>query len=173
MAALKSFVDKILHWEGAGFVVLKNDKGGPTKMGITLGTWQGIGYDKDKDGDIDVDDLKAIDAKDYERVVQKFWDRWQADKINNQSIAEILVDWVWTSGSHGIEIPQKLLGVTPDGKVGPKTLAALNGQVPSVIFARIKEARAAFYNRIALRNPTQKKWLKGWLNRNNSFSFRP
>lgn len=141
-------------------------------MGITLNTWKSIGYDKDKDGDIDVEDLKLIDAKDYERVVQKFWDRWQGDKIKNQSIAEILVDWVWTSGVHGIKIPQKLLGVTQDGVVGPKTLAALNSQVPSVIFNRIKDARAAFYQRIALNDPTQKKWLRGWINRNNSFTFR-
>jgi lysozyme family protein len=172
MALLKSFVEKILAWEGNGFFVLKNDKGGPTKMGITIGTWQQIGYDKDKDGDIDVDDLKAIDAKDYELVVQKFWDRWKGDQIKNQSIAEILVDWVWTSGSHGIEIPQRLLGVTPDGNVGPKTIAALNAQVPAVIFQRIKEARGAFYDRIVKNNPSQRKWIKGWHNRNNSFKFK-
>lgn len=173
MALIKSFVDKILSWEGDGFFNLKHDKGGATKMGITLKTWQSIGYDKDKDGDIDEEDLKAIDRKDYELVVKKFWDRWLGDQIKNQSIAEILVDWVWTSGSHGIEIPQRLLGIAQDGKVGPKTIAALNAQVPEVIFNRIKEARATFYNGIATKDPTQRKWLRGWNNRNNTFKFRP
>lgn len=173
MALLKNFVAKILSWEGDGFFNLKHDKGGATKMGITIATWQSIGYDKDKDGDIDEEDLKLIDAKDYELVVEKFWNRWLADQIKNQSLAEILVDWVWTSGSHGIEIPQRLLGVKQDGQVGPKTIAALNAQVPLVIFNRIKKAREAFYMGIAQRDPTQRKWLNGWINRNNSFSFRP
>jgi lysozyme family protein len=172
MALLKQFVDKILHWEGNGFFVLKDDKGGPTKMGITLSTWKSIGYDKDKDGDIDVEDLKLIDSKDYELVVVKFWNRWIADNIKNQSIAEILVDWVWTSGSWGIIIPQRLLGVKQDGVVGPKTIAALNAQVPSAFFARVKKARQDFYDDIVKKNPKQRKWIRGWTRRNNSFVFR-
>jgi hypothetical protein len=34
-----------------------------------------------------------------------YWDKWKADKIENQSIANLLVDWVWTSGKWGIIFP--------------------------------------------------------------------
>lgn len=71
-----------------------------------------------------------------------YWNRWKADQIENQSIANILVDWVWASGVHGIKKPQSLLGVTADGIVGKATLAAINGY-PSQheLFDKIKQAR--------------------------------
>lgn len=67
-----------------------------------------------------------------------YWDRWQADRIENQSVANILVDWVWASGVHGIKRPQKILGVTVDGIVGDKTIAALNAMDPMSLFFKIK-----------------------------------
>jgi hypothetical protein len=27
-----------------------------------------------------------------------YWDKWKADQIKSQSVANILVDWVWASG---------------------------------------------------------------------------
>jgi len=50
-----------------------------------------------------------------------YWERWQADRIRNQSVAELLVDWVWASGINGIKIPQQMLNLKPDGIVGEKT----------------------------------------------------
>ena len=173
MADIKLLVDKVLNWEGNKFLILKNDKGGPTKMGITLATWQAIGYDKDKDGDIDVEDLKLIDKGDYHVVLQKFWNKWKADDIKNQSLAALLVDWVWTSGSWGIVIPQRLLGIKQDGIVGPKTIAALNNQVASTFFQRVKQAREDFFEDICRKKPSQRKWHDGWINRNNSFLYKP
>ena len=61
-----------------------------------------------------------------------YWDRWKADEIKSQSIADILVDWIWASEMHGIKIPHDLVGVIPDGIVGPKTpgeLAAVAAEV--------------------------------------------
>ena len=67
-----------------------------------------------------------------------YWDRWKADEIKSQSIADILVDWVWASEVHGIKIPHDLVGVIPDGIVGPKTLAAVNSRNPRELFDQIK-----------------------------------
>ena len=47
-----------------------------------------------------------------------YWDRWKADEIKSQSIADILVDWIWASEMHGIKIPHDVFGVIPDGIVG-------------------------------------------------------
>lgn len=174
MANIDKLAPFILKWEG-GFVNDPVDKGGATNMGVTIGTWRSVGYDKDGDGDIDVDDLHLLTPDDViERVLRPhYWNRWRADEINNQSIANILVDWVWASGSHGIRRPQRILGVTADGIVGPKTLAAVNSMDPMELHFRIKNDRIRFIDEICKANPSQERFRSGWINRINQLVYTP
>ncbi len=185
MANVDKLLPYILKWEG-GFVNDPADSGGATNKGVTISTWRSVGYDKDGDGDIDVDDLKKLTNADVRNRVLKpaFWDRWKADQIKSQGVANILVDWVWGSGKYGITIPQRLLGVTVDGIVGPKTLAAVNAANPKDLFNRIYKEREKYLRDIAAksvaayekkigrkatesetRKHTKQRFLKGWLNR--------
>lgn len=34
-----------------------------------------------------------------------YWDKWKADIIRSQSVANMLVDWLLGSGVHAIKIP--------------------------------------------------------------------
>lgn len=173
MANVNDLAPFILKWEG-GFANDPVDKGGATNMGVTLNTWKRVGYDKDKDGDIDVKDLKLLSKDDVIKKVLKpyYWDKWRADEINNQSIANILVDWVWASGKYGITKVQAMLNLKPDGVVGNKTLSAIN-DYPNQrqLFQRIKNERLAFIDRIVKSNPSQRRFLKGWKNRVNAFKY--
>lgn len=172
MAQIEKIIPFILKWEG-GFVNDPLDKGGATNMGVTIGTWRKVGYDKNGDGNIDVDDLRMITERDLiDRVLRPhYWSRWQADKINNQSVANILVDWVWASGANGVKIPQKILGVTVDGIVGPQTLAALNSRNQEDLFYQIRQARINFVDDIVRRDPSQRRFINGWKNRINDIKF--
>lgn len=165
MAKLENLWPFILSWEG-GFADVPGDRGGATKYGVTIATWKAQGYDKDGDGDIDVQDLKLITKEDAMRICRlNFWNKWKADEIKDQSIANILVDWVWGSGKHGIVIPQQMLGVKADGIVGPKTIAALNSKDARTFFNQIWQRRKKFLNDICVNRPTNYKFLKGWMNR--------
>ena len=172
MADVRKLAPFILKWEG-GFVNDPDDLGGATNMGVTIGAWKSCGYDKDGDGDIDVDDLHLLTHEDVVNRVLKphYWDRWKADEIKSQSVANILVDWVWASGTHGIKIPQRLLGVTVDGIVGPKTIAAVNAKNPRELFDMIKIARFDFIEDICRKRPTNNKFKRGWMNRINDISY--
>ena len=185
MAKVEILSKWILKWEG-GFVDDPADTGGATNMGVTFGTWRRVGYDKDGDGDIDVDDLRLLTREDVvERVLRPhYWNRWRADEIGDQRVANILVDWVWASGKHGIVIPQRLLGVATDGVVGEKTLSSVNVAESGGLFDTIFQARAKFIDDIVaqsiaryeakiareattaeLLKYTNKRFLKGWMNR--------
>lgn len=172
MAKIELLAPKIAKWEG-GWVDDPTDLGGATNMGVTIATWKQVGYDKDHDGDIDKDDVKALSKDDFKFVLKKYWDLWKADSIVNQSIADILVDWVWGSGKWGIIIPQRLLQVKDDGVVGPNTIGMLNFQDQKILFDKIFEARLKFLNDIVKNNPSQKKFIIGWTNRLNDFKFQP
>ena len=157
----------VLEHEG-GFVNDPLDRGGATNKGVTIAVQKAQGYDKDGDGDIDVADLKLITEADAIMIMKKnYWDRWKADQIKNQAIANTLVDWVWGSGAWGIKIPQRILGVKDDGVVGIKTLEAINKQNPNKFLEKLYLARFNFLDGIVASNPSQKRFIKGWKNRMN------
>ena len=169
MANLNLFAPKLFHWEGL-FTNDPKDHGGPTNMGITLSTWRQVGYDKDGDGDIDIYDLHQLTKDDVLEILRiAYWNRWHADEINNQPLADILVDWLWCSGKWGITIPQRLLGVPEDGIVGPQTLQRLNNINPNKFLMQIYNARVIFILNIIKKDPTQKRFERGWFNRLNDF----
>lgn len=174
----KSKIEKlapiVAKWEG-GYVNDPLDRGGETNMGITLNTWKLLGYDKDNDGDIDAEDVKLLSKEDFKVILRKYWNKWKADEITNQSIANILVDWYWGSGKWGIVIPQRIMGLTADGIVGPITITKLNTEIEKdaeALFNKIYAARVKFLDDIVKNNPSQKRFIRGWKNRLSDFKFK-
>jgi len=98
-----------------------------------------------------------------------YWDRWRAEEILNQELAEILVDWTWCSGKWGIVIPQRMLGVNADGIVGPVTVQKVNSVDSDRFRMQVYHARVAFILNIIANDPSQKRFERGWLNRLNDY----
>lgn len=190
MARVENIVPFILKWETGttgigltneqlfekaklkGFANDPDDLGGATMCGVTLATFADYcrrkGYPRPT-----IVRLKAIKYKEWLEILKTmFWDKWKADQINNESVALILVDWVWGSGKYGITIPQKAIGVTADGIVGPKTIAAVNAKDPKQLFDLIRKERLAYIERICRSRLTNLKYKRGWLNRLNDIKFK-
>lgn len=168
MNKLKPF---ILKWEG-GFVNDPDDLGGATNRGVTIAVYQDYCKKKGRP-EPTIDDLKRLPDEEWTEILKIFfWDRWKANAIRNQSIANILVDWVWTSGVYGISWPQDRLGVKPNGVVGNSTLDAIN-MYPSQqeLFNIIRQIRLDFIDRICFMRPTNEKYRQGWCNRIYDFTF--
>lgn len=177
MVKLDILAPWILAHEG-GYANDPDDRGGATNKGVTIATWRMYGYDKNGDGKIDEKDVKLISTADATMIMRKnFWNTWKADEIKSQSIANILVDWVWASGVHGIKIPQQMLGVKVDGIVGRKTIDALNHQNAVAFFSQLKQRRKQFILSISDKNSTNRqhrknhKFQNGWLNRLSRIGF--
>ena len=169
MAELEKFEPFILKWEG-GWSDHPADRGGKTMMGITLSTWQ---YYCTKNGRTGTaESLGAITREEWREVLKDmFWDRIHGDLIVSQSVANIICDWVWASGSYGITGVQRILGVKVDGICGYKTLKAINTRSPKELFNDIKQARLADVDKVIKAHPDQAVFRNGWINRINDLQY--
>lgn len=185
MAKVELLAPFIRKWEG-GFANDPADAGGATNMGVTISTFELYchkkGYPKPT-----VERLKNLSVTQWTDILKTlFWDKWQADMIQSQRIANILVDWYWGSGKWGIIIPQRILDVPDDGIVGQKTINAVNFAEPDDFFDAIYNARVKYLNDIVQRSIaayeakihrtatqkelmtyTNKRFLSGWMRRLN------
>ena len=95
-----------------------------------------------------------------------FWDKIRGDEIKDQHVAELLYDFAVNAGvSTTIKLAQIVVGATPDGKVGPKTLEAWNSCDPRMFSYAFSIAKITRYRDIVARDKTQLKFLVGWVSR--------
>lgn len=165
MADYKKLIPTVLKYEGgyAGNI----DGKICTMKGVTLDIYRKY-FGRQKT----CKELKGISNAEWEYIFKEgFWDRWKADKINNQSIANLLVDWCWTSGIYGIKYPQRILGVKDDGIVGDKTIAAVNNYPnQKELFDKLWNRRKKHFEDIA-KTHNRAKFLNGWLRRLSAFKW--
>ena len=166
MANSKNLVPFIKKWEGH-YCNVVGDRGGCTNAGITINTFKSV-YGQDKT----CLDLKKLSLDQWSFVFKKlYWDKCYGDSIINQSVANMIIDWYWTSGKWAILKLQKCLNVTQDGNFGKITLDNTNKANSIILFNSLKSARKDFFCSIVKNHPSQRKFLKGWLNRANSLSY--
>lgn len=164
MANHKTLAPFVRYYEG-GFVNDKDDPGGATMRGVTLATFRSI-FGKNKT----VSDLKNITDSQWNTIFKKYyWDKCKADQIDNQSVANMLVDWCWHSGA-GNSIPyiQRIVGVKADGIIGNATITAINRYSnQQSLFSQLKIQRKTFLK-------GRKTWWKygnGWTKRVNAINY--
>lgn len=143
-----------MKWEGGKFTDIPGDRGGATKMGVTLGLMKNLArmdgmaseLDLDRDGDVDVNDLALIRREVVEKIFRKVaWDAVKADSLPG-GIDLLAADLAFNSGVG------KYRQFVKEGKTGNIT----------VMVGR----REQFFRALA-KQPGQAKFLDGWINRNN------
>jgi len=170
MAQFDLYIPLLFRLEGRLGLVTNHptDKGGLTNAGVTIKTFrQFFGQDRT------ADDLRNMTYEQWYRIMKSYWDDCKGDRIRNQSIAELVVDWNINSGITGMKEAQRCLNLVADGVYGPKTLTALNSDPQKCVFCRIMDARKAFFKRLASASPSQAANLNGWLNRLKNFDYEP
>jgi lysozyme family protein len=174
MANFDPYFPHIIKSEGAVYTNDPVDAGGCTKFGIILQTLKDYKFDTNKDGVFTCEDVKALTLEDSKSIYKKmYWDFFKADGIKNQSLAEYIVDGAINQGKGTIaKYVQQIIGVTDDGLVGNKTLEAINAHDSKDLFEKLKAKREDKYHRIVANNPSQKKFIKGWINRLNSIDYQ-
>jgi len=174
----------ILRRSEGGYSNLAADKGGETYAGITkknFPTWAGwqiIATTKPKQGQIIVNPrLEALVSEFYKK---NFWDVLRCDELSKY-VGMNLCDFAINSGVNTAAksfqqvinslLPTGTMTLVADGKIGALTLAAANKLNQQKLNDALLEYRKKFYQKIVDNNPTQKQFLRGWLNRLTDFTF--
>lgn len=158
MADFKIAVAKTLVHEG-GYVNNPNDKGGPTKYGITQADMPGV----------NIAGITSEQATAY--YSERYWKPLYS-QINSQLVAEKLFDM---GVLLGVKTAVRLLQITlsnaitivSDGEFGPETLNAVN-QAGDDLLARYRITLINHFIDIVNHNPGDGVFVQGWVNRVNS-----
>lgn len=155
-----------------GYVNDPTDRGGETYAGITrknFPTWPGWAtVDAVKPKTKQIIPSLAAEVKEFYRV--NFWNRHGLSGIMSQKIANAIYDWNVNSGAPAIKSIQRLAGVTDDGVLGMQSVKAINACNEQETLSKYIDDRIAFYKLIVEKDPKQKKFLTGWVNRAKSFA---
>ena len=163
MADFAPAFEKMLHDEGGMQLTnIPGDRGGMTYAGIARNAnpdWAGWQF---------------IDRKDFGSATQlvrefykvNFWDRVRGDELTNQAIAETIFNFAVNTGV-GIasKLAQLIVGATPDGAIGAKTLERLNICTAEKFLPAYALAKIQRYVDICMKNRDQSKFLLGWVRR--------
>lgn len=143
-----------------------NDRGGPTKWGITLKAWtEWRGYEQCTPGDIQR--VTESEAREFYEKLYIMGPRF--DELPDR-IMPLVVD---CGVNHGVRRAakwlQKAVGALADGVVGPKTIQSVLDCNPIAIHLRVSASRIKLYGRLVTKDPTQAEFAWGWNNRAAKF----
>ena len=173
MANFDLYFPKEVKLEGSAYENDPNDSGGCTKYGITLDDLTEANADLDHDGEFTCNDVKSMQDADSRVILKKiYWDFFKADSIDNQSVAEYIVDSGLNMGRILIaKWVQGIVGVDADGHPGKMTVQAINAHFDADEFNKLYEERIERYTNIVNKRPSQSAFMKGWVNRANAIKY--
>jgi lysozyme family protein len=146
----------VLKHEG-GWADHPADPGGATMKGVTLKTYSDwLGRQATKA------ELRAI-SDEHLRTIYKarYWDAVRGDELPS-GLDYVVFDMAVNSGpGRAAKMLQAAVGATPDGSIGPKTLAAVSAQDLATLIAAFQRSRQHFLEAL----PTFGTFGKGWTRR--------
>ena len=152
----------VLQFEG-GYVDHPADKGGATNKGITQATFDHFNDARSRKIR-PVSEIMEIEVKEI--YYFDYWVAGKCDKIKHPKAVVLHFDSCVNHGiSRAAKFLQEAVDVKVDGIIGKVTLEAVNKYKEQGLIYRYLEIREEFYHRLAEKEPTQKVFLMGWLNR--------
>jgi lysozyme family protein len=145
-----------------GFVLhnVQGDRGGQTYAGIARNfhpNWSGWAF-------VDRGETPPTELV-REFYKREFWDKLRCDDLPARTAAHIFDFGVNAGIRTAVRLAQIVCGATPDGVIGPRTVAALQAMPESEFEMAYTIAKISRYAEIVNRDRSQSKFLLGWINR--------
>lgn len=128
------------------------DAGGETKWGISARSNPGV-------------DIKNLTLEEAKAIYKRKY--WMFDGITYQAVANKLFDTYVNMEHAAIKLAQAIVGSTQDGLYGSNTEAKINTIDPVKFLSYYRVWLVRHYEDIVIANPSQGKYLNGWINRAN------
>lgn len=183
MADFEPILKHTFKWEG-GYQNYANDTANYNSLGQLVGTNRGISakawesYFKKPPR---IEDIKAITPELAKKIYKKnYWEPIKGDLIKNQDVAALMFQAFIGSGYVGLKHIKEAINDTAGKQLVPINNAAITRKEAEIInklpqknfFNTLKEKRRAFFYYLEKSNPDKySKFIKGWINRLNSFTF--
>lgn len=161
---LELVLKNVARSEG-GYSNHPKDPGGPTMRGVTLATYRAW-CRKEGRPQPGIAELKRITTDEVREIFEDgYWRGVRGDDLP-PGLDYAAADFAFNSGpGQAVKTLQRCLGVDADGKVGPKTLAAIRERdLPAELHALINkycDERLAFMKRLS----GWSSFSRGWTNR--------
>ncbi|MBN8926655.1 MAG: hypothetical protein BGO51_12345 [Rhodospirillales bacterium 69-11] len=146
----------VLAQEG-GFSEDPADRGGATNFGITLATLRDW-----RNAEVSASDVHALTRAEATEIYRaRYWIPARCGDLG-PGVDLMVFDFGVNAGpATAVKHLQRALGVTDDGSIGPKTMAALQAATPRELIGQLAEARLAYYRGLA----DFERYGRGWTNR--------
>lgn len=109
--------------------------------------------------------LNQLQAAVVSVYKSQFWDANRLGEIAAEAVAAWVYDHIVNGGGRGAMWAQLAARVTPDGKLGPKSIAAINAADPAALLERAADIAGAYRLDRAHDKPSQIQFLTSWLRR--------
>lgn len=183
MPSVRQIASAIVAREG-GYVNDRDDPGGATKFGVTIGTMRRLGLDLNGDGKVTDADVKRLTrGQAVEIFIRHYFEQPGLGRLPT-ALQPSVFDMYVNAGGNAVRILQNLLGefgrpVAVDGALGPLSAAAA-AEVAKIAPNHIADAygiaRRNYYYRLADRRPASRKYCRrrdggkgGWITRAEEF----
>ena len=154
-AVAQGLIDTPANRKAVGYVNDPNDRGGETKFGVA----------KNANMDLNITRLTWDQAKAVYFV--RYWLAGKCDQLSPRTAVLHFDGCV----NHGIiranTFLQRAVGVKDDGVIGAVTLAKIKATNEMQLLSNVCAQREQFYRAIVANNPSQARYLTGWLRRIN------
>ena len=163
MTVAGQLIDELVVAKEGGYKLIDvpGDRGGQTYAGISRRAnprWSGW-----EEVDLGIMPSKYKVAIKYE---SDYWKPMKLDSIFEIEKQKVLLSCAVLSGVRTATLlAQGVVGETKDGIMGSKTVGAINSMSRDYFCAYFALARIARFSRICQQNPSQNKFLRGWVNR--------
>lgn len=144
--------DALLKHEG-GFSNHAADPGGKTRFGVTEAVARREGYRGD---------MRDYPLDEAKRVYQKlYWNALRLDDLRSEFRFDLFDAGVNSGVAQTVRWMQRIVGVTVDGLLGPRTLSAVNNSDAAKFLAKFNGQRLLFMTSLS----TWPSFGRGWARR--------